>query len=88
MRGDTCLSGGQRPADQRGHGPGTGADVQGETYQTAAVHHQRKPPPADPGTLQPHPKHCSVQHGASKMSLESTAEETTLGWEGFRKASL
>lgn len=51
VRGDTCWPGGQRPADQRGHGPGTGAHVQRETNKTAAVHHQRQPPPANPGTL-------------------------------------
>lgn len=87
MWGDTCWSSGQRSADQRGHGPGTGADVQGETHQTAALYHQRQPPPADPGTHS-HTSSTAALHSIFKMSLENTAAETTLGWEGFEKASL
>lgn len=51
VRGDACWPGGQRPADQTRHEPRAGADVQREAQQAAAVHHQRQPPPADPGEL-------------------------------------
>lgn len=49
--GDACRPGSQRAPHQRGHGPGIGSNVQRETHQTAALHHQRQPPPSDPGTL-------------------------------------